>query len=412
LILLEVDMSWKRVLYVTLVIMTAAIAALAGSVAGGTAVYQAMRQNQAAAQSTVQTTALNPASPTASAIPASSTQNSLTVPSSTTTSSGTTLVVDTTSVETTITDAVAKASPSVVTVVGTINQQSPFGMSGTETVSGSGVFISDQGYLLTNNHVISGTNSVVIILADGTHENATIVGTDVYTDVAVLKTDGKVPAVATLGDSDILKPGESVIAIGSPLGNFMNTVTVGVVSALGRSLDTGEGYQMEDMIQTDAAINQGNSGGPLVNLAGEVVGINTLIVRNSGTGTVAEGLGFSIPINTAIAVAEEIIQNGSVVRPTIGIDYQEITPDIAAAYNLPVQYGVYVTDVNSGGPADQAGIQQGDIITSINSINLDDTHYFLNTLFQFKPGDTVTLGVNRNGSTIQVKVTLVASSTS
>ena len=182
----------------------------------------------------------------------------------------------------------------------------------------------------------------------------TIVGTDLYSDIAVLKTDGKVPAVARLGNSDVLKPGESVIAIGSPLGNFKNTVTVGVVSATGRSIDTGNGYQIEDLIQTDAAINHGNSGGPLVNLAGEVIGINTLIVRNTGSGDVAEGLGFAIPVNTAQAVAQQIIQKGYFARPYMGISFQPINPDIAARYNLPAQWGVYITKV-----ADEQPCQQG-----------------------------------------------------
>ena len=183
------------------------------------------------------------------------------------------------------------------------------GMTPNGTVSGSGVFISSQGYILTNNHVIADTQGdLTIVLSDGTQETAKIVGADQYSDIAVLKTSGKVPAVATLGNSDVLNPGETVIAIGSPLGDFKNTVTVGVVSATGRSIDTGNGYSIDNLIQTDAAINQGNSGGPLVNLAGQVIAINTLIVRNSGAGTVAEGLGFAIPINTASTVAQQLIQ--------------------------------------------------------------------------------------------------------
>ena len=193
----------------------------------------------------------------------------------------------------------------MVTVVGTIpGQNTFFGATGDQTVSGTGFFITDQGYILTNNHVVEGTKEVNIILSDGTDQKATIVGTDIYSDIAVLKTDGDIPAVAKLGNSDVLQPGESVIVIGSPLGNFKNTVTVGVVSATGRSIDTGNGYQIEDLIQTDAAINHGNSGGPLVNLAGQVVGINTLVVRNTNSGDVAEGLGFAIPVNTAQAVAQ------------------------------------------------------------------------------------------------------------
>ncbi len=200
-------------------------------------------------------------------------------------------------IQTNITDAVQKVGPAVVTVVSTVpGQQTFFGRTGDQRVSGSGVFISDQGYILTNNHVVENTNKVVVILADGTELPATLVGTDPYADLAVLQAQGTVPAVASLGDSTTLQPGETVIAIGSPLGEFANTVTVGVVSATGRMITSNEGYQIENLIQTDAAINSGNSGGPLVNLAGEVIGINTLVVRGNGLGSApAEGLGFAIP---------------------------------------------------------------------------------------------------------------------
>jgi 2-alkenal reductase len=218
--------------------------------------------------------------------------------------------------------------------------------------------------------------------------------------------------VATLGNSDVLKPGETVIAIGSPLGDFKNTVTEGVVSATGRSIDSGNGYQIENLIQTDAAINQGNSGGPLVNLAGEVVAINTLIVRNSGSGTVAEGLGFAIPINTASAVAAQLMQTGHITRPFLGIGFQPISPDIASAYNLPVQWGAYVTGVASGSPASQAGLQQGDILTAVGNVKIDSTHSYINILFTFKPGDQVTVDFVRNGKAQQVQVTLATSSNS
>jgi serine protease Do len=302
--------------------------------------------------------------------------------------------------------------PSVVTVVGTIpGQMTFFGPTGDQTVSGSGIFISDQGYLITNNHVIEGTKEVNIVLADGTREKASLVGADQYSDVAVLKAEGKVPAVAKLGNSDVLDPGETVIAIGSPLGNFKNTVTVGVVSATGRSIDSGRGYQLEGMIQTDAAINEGNSGGPLVNLAGEVVAINTLIVRGSGSGTVAEGLGFAIPINTVRAVAEQIIKNGFIARPYMGIRWQLITPDIASMYNLPVQWGIFVTEVASGSPAAQAGIQPNDIIIKIGDVSIDETHSYLNALFQYKPGDQVEVVVRRDGNELQLNVTLGESNT-
>jgi len=182
-----------------------------------------------------------------------------------------------------------------------------------------------------------------------------VVGADKYNDIAVLKTEGAAPAVAALGNSDALQPGESVIAIGSPLGDFKNTVTVGVISATGRSIDTGEGYQIEGLIQTDAAINQGNSGGPLLNLAGQVIAVNTLIVRGTGSGAVAEGLGFAIPIDTARVVAAQIIEKGYFAHPFLGITYQPISPAVAQTYDLPVQWGVYVSRVRPTAPPAKAG---------------------------------------------------------
>ena len=220
------------------------------------------------------------------------------------------ILVSSSDINTLITDVVEKAEPSVVKVVGVIpGQQTFFGMSDDQQVSGSGFIITADGYIITNNHVVDGTNQVIVILSDGTSMPAKIISTDIFADLAVLKVEGKMPGVAILGDSDILKPGESVIAIGSPLGDFRNSVTVGVISATGRTLDTGNGYEMENLIQTDAAINSGNSGGPLVNLAGEVIGINTLVVRGDGMGSaIAEGLGFAIPSNTARLITEQIIQ--------------------------------------------------------------------------------------------------------
>jgi 2-alkenal reductase len=381
----EIEMTKNRVLYLLLVVILAGTSALFGAAAGGYVVYSTVSQ--------VQPASLTNSAPAVQAVQANNGQQ--------------TLIINTTDIQTTITQAVKKVGPAVVTVVGTIpGQMTIFGQTGDQTVSGSGIFISDTGYILTNNHVVEGTKDVNIVLSDGSQEKATIVGTDLYSDIAVLKTDGKVPAVASLGNSDVLNPGESVIAIGSPLGDFKNTVTVGVVSATGRSIDTGQGYQIEDLIQTDAAINQGNSGGPLVNLAGDVIGINTLIVRNSGSGTVAEGLGFAIPINTAQAVAEQIMQKGYISRPYLGISFQAITPDIAAAYNLPVQWGVYISKVAVNSPASQADLQRGDIITGIGGVSLDETHSYINILFTYKPGDQVTVEFVRNSNAQQVQVTL------
>jgi serine protease Do len=384
-------MTRNRIVYILLVVLLAGTAALGGAAVGGVVVFRTVNR--------VQPASLADTAPSAQVIQASNNNPPQT------------LVINTTDIETTITQAVQKIGPAVVTVVGTLpSQMSPFGQTGDQKVSGSGVFISQTGYILTNNHVIDGVKDVTVILSDGSQEKATIVGADRYSDIAVLKTDGKVPAVASLGNSDVLNPGETVIAIGSPLGDFKNTVTVGVVSATGRSIDTGQGYTVDGLIQTDAAINQGNSGGPLVNLAGEVIAINTLIVRNSGSGTVAEGLGFAIPVNTAQAVAEQIIQNGYISRPYMGVNFQPVTPDIASAYHLPVQWGAYVTDVSSNSPASKVGLRQGDIITSIGGITLDGTHSFINSLFSFKPGDQIKVVLMRNGNSQEVQMTLGESS--
>ena len=385
-------MPVKRFFYVLFLIVMVAAAALAGVIGGGVAVYEVMGQKLAT---------IPAAYPTSTKLTVSS-------PSQTTD-----LTFSSTQIDTTITQVVQKVGPAVVTVTGTIpGQMTFFGQASNATVSGSGVFISDQGYILTNNHVIEGASDITITLSDGTNEPVTVVGADKYSDIAVLKTSGKVPASATLGNSDLLQPGVTVIAIGSPLGDYKNTVTEGVVSALNRSLDTGNGYTIDGLIQTDAAINQGNSGGPLVDLAGEVIGINSYLIQSSGTGSFVQGLGFSIPVNTAKAVAEQLIQNGSLARPYLGITFQVITPDVASAYNLPVQWGVYITQIQSGSPAAVANLRVGDIITSVGGVVLDQNHSYINTLFNFKPSDVVSIGYNRNGQSNEVNVTLGQSTSS
>lgn len=363
-------MSGRSILYLLVIAIVAGISALIGTMAGGVFVFSYL-------QST-------PGTPTVIVQPTPTQQVNLDL--------------TTTTMETTIIGAVEIVAPTVVTVVGEISGQ---------PVSGSGVVISSEGYILTNNHVVEGTSRIVVILADGAELPADIVGTDMYADLAILLADGQIPAVAQLGNSDNLKPGETVIAIGSPLGDFVNTVTVGVVSATGRSLDTGNGFLMEDLIQTDAAINQGNSGGPLVNLSGDVVGINTLVVRGSGrSNTVAEGLGFAIPINTARIVAEQILEKGYFARPHLGIRWQSITPHIAQVYNLPVQWGAYISNVVPGSPAAKSGLGKGDIITQIGDVPLDEDHTYINTLFTHEPGEDVSIIVIRNFQEITVSLTL------
>lgn len=372
-------MTSRRPLYVLIIILVAGISGLLGAVIGGIAVYTIVQNNLPRAQDASDT-----AITSSSSIQISSSQ-----------------------IETTITQSVEKIGPTVVTVLATVpGRMTFFGMTPDQQVTGSGVLISENGYFLTNNHVVENTIDVSVILANGSLIPVQIVGIELYADLAVLKIDGDVPAVAVLGNSDTLKPGETVIAIGSPLGDFKNSVTVGVVSATGRMIDTGKGYQMEDLIQTDAAINQGNSGGPLVNLAGEVIGINTLVVRGSGVGSdIAEGLGFAIPSNTAIAVADQIIEHGYFSRPYLGIRWQPITPRIAAAYRLPVEWGVFVTEVIPNSPAEQNGLRRGDIITSIGEVKLDKDHNYYNVLFSFSPGEMIIMEVVRGTRVLDIPVT-------
>ncbi|MEJ5241883.1 MAG: trypsin-like peptidase domain-containing protein [Anaerolineales bacterium] len=368
----------KRILILILVLVLMACSALIGGWIGGQYVLRNL-----------------PPTPTPISLPGGVTGPSL-------------LQVSQTQIETTITQAVEKVSPAVVTVVGTVpGEMTFFGPLPDSQVSGSGVIVSADGYIVTNNHVVEGAKDLSVILADGTPLAARLVNTDVFSDLAVLKVDGNMPAVAVFGDSDALKPGETVIAIGSPLGEFRNTVTVGVVSALGRSLDSGQGYFIEDLIQTDAAINQGNSGGPLVNLNGEVIGINTMIVRGSyGSSTVAEGLGFAIPSNTVRFVVTQIIEKGYFARPYLGVSWQSITPSIARRYRLAVEWGAYVTQVTANSPADQAGLRRGDIILQIGDHPIDATHSFLNALFAYRPGDRVAVKFWREGQVLEVQVQL------
>jgi serine protease Do len=373
-------MSWKRVIYVIFIIIVAGISALSGALAGGLAVYSAI------------------SSPVSSISQPTNTQVTLTEQQPAT-------IIN--EVETSITEAVEKVGPAVVTVIGVVpGQVTFFGRTPDSPVSGSGVFISPDGYILTNHHVIEDTLEVAVVLADGTEIPAEVIGSDSFTDIAILKTDGPIPAVAELGNSDALKPGETVIAIVSPLGDFKNTVTAGVVSATERAIDIDQNYQMQGLIQTDAAINQGNSGGPLVNLAGEVIGINTLIVRGGGYGSaIAEGLGFAIPINTAQAVADQIIEKGYLSYPYLGIRYQWITPAISNRYDLPVESGVYVSYIEPESPADQAGLEPGDIITHIGDMPLDEDHPFTNVLYSYDPGETTTITVARGENILELQTT-------
>lgn len=309
-----------------------------------------------------------------------------------------------------VADIVERVSPAVVTVV---NRQALglgglFGGDESEPAgTGTGFIIDEQGHIITNNHVVEGAQEIEVLFSDGSKAPAQLIGADRFSDLAVIKVDRPVPATLALGDSDALRPGDRVIAIGSTLGDFTNTVTEGVVSGLGRQLETPDGFNLENLIQHDASINPGNSGGPLLNLRGEVVGVNTAVVRQAGFLPI-EGLGFAIPSNTVRIIADQLIQNGRVIRPYLGITYEPITPRQALAGDLPVDHGVLVTSVEPGAPADQAGVRDGDIITSLNGQAIDGDHPLVNELFRYRPGDTVTVEVFRppTGETLTLQVQL------
>ena len=305
-----------------------------------------------------------------------------------------------------VTDVVDRVGPAVVTVINRLQSQR-MGPTAPES-SGSGVIVDPRGYILTNYHVIGNAAELTVILHDGTRLPARLVGHDYpFNDLAVIQVDGVDYSYAALGDSDALRVGETVVAIGSALGDFRNTVTTGIVSAVGRSLQVDQETVLEGLIQTDAAINHGNSGGPLVSLRGEVVGINTAILRGSAFSfNVAEGLGFSIPSNTARYVAEQLIAQGKVARPYLGVRSVTVDQGLAVYRNLPVDYGAYVIEVVSGAPADQAGIQKDDIIISIGEYALGPENPLINVLSRFQSGQRVPLVVNRGGQEVQLEIVL------
>jgi 2-alkenal reductase len=305
-----------------------------------------------------------------------------------------------------VAEAVSLVAPSVVTVVNYLDAATAQSEQ-AERASGSGIVITADGHVVTNAHVVEGSQRLEVILAGGETVPADLVGSDSFADLAVLKIDPAVAPAASFGDSDALQPGDTVIAIGSPLGDFTNTVTVGVVSATNRGLETSAGYRMEGLLQTDAAINRGNSGGPLVDARGGVVGINTLVVRGSdASGVVAEGLGFAIPGNTVRAITDQLIANGRVERPYLGIRWEWITPQLAGTNGLTVDYGAFVTEVSPGSPASQSGLQRGDVLIGIDGTRFGEQTPFLNQLLKYAPGDRVTIDLQRGGSEIQVEVTL------
>lgn len=265
---------------------------------------------------------------------------------------------------------------------------------------GSGVIVSTDGYLLTNNHVIDGADDIEVMLPDGRQARATIVGTDPETDVAVLKiTLEKLPAI-TFGSAETLQVGDVVLAIGNPFG-VGQTVTSGIVSALGRN-QLGINI-FENFIQTDAAINPGNSGGALIDTQGNLLGINTAIYSRSGG---SMGIGFAIPVSTAKQVMEGLIRDGQVTRGWIGVEPRDLTPEIAETFNLPITQGVLITGVLQNGPASSGGVRPGDVVIKVADTPVANTVQLLSAVAGLKPQTEAVIGIQRGDKTLDLKVTV------
>jgi len=302
--------------------------------------------------------------------------------------------------EATIIKVVERVRPAVVNIDTVARVETAFGVF-PQQGAGSGVIVSPDGYILTNNHVVANAQQIKVTLLSGKTYSGQIIGTDRFSDLAVIKVDAgaeRLPA-ATLGRSGALRVGQLAVAVGNPFG-LGHTVTVGVVSALNRSIQV-PGLVVENLIQTDAAINPGNSGGALADSSGAVIGINTAIVQQ------AQGIGFAIPIETARAIMEQLISRGRVVRPFVGIVWGgDVDAAIARQYNLPVDGGIIVREVDQNGPAARAGIQQGDIVVSVDGRAISNWNDFIRELFARRPGDRVRLEIVRDGSRRTVQVTL------
>ena len=274
-----------------------------------------------------------------------------------------------------------------------------------QTGMGSGIVLDKDGHILTNFHVVDSTDEIKVKFADGATFDATIVGTDSRSDLAVLKIKGKLPAdlvPAILGDSDILRVGEWVLAVGAPF-NFEQTVTAGIISAKGRTQIDGDHDKYEDFLQTDASINPGNSGGPLVNLRGEVIGINTAIISASGQNA---GVGFAIPINMAQRVFKQLVKSGKVTRGYLGVVIQDLTPSLAEQFKIPGTRGAIVNQITKDAPADKAGLKVGDIITRINGKPVEDTRQLRNHVAGTDPGTKAELTIMRDGKERVLPVTV------
>ena len=317
----------------------------------------------------------------------------------------------------------SQAAPAVANIVTRTLEYDVFMEPVPVEGAGSGFVIDPRGYILTNFHVVQGAQAISVTLGDRSHYDAKFIGADERNDIAMVKIDPKdrkLPAL-TMGDSDVLQVGQRVLAIGNPFG-FQSTLTTGVVSALGRTVQTGQTTVIDGAIQTDAAINQGNSGGPLLNSHGEVIGINSAIYTPSGT---TAGIGFAIPIGTARLIAQDLIAEGRVRRATMGVEARVISPAVAEELKLPVQQGLLIERVSAGGPADHAGLRGGnrtailgmrrillggDVLTSIDSRPITEQMDLNLALNRKRPGDVVKVEFYRGGQKMDAQVTLSDSS--
>jgi len=310
--------------------------------------------------------------------------------------------------EASIASIASNVAPSVVSIITSNQVRSFFGTSNQEG-AGTGIIVSKNGYVMTNNHVIDGASSVSILDSKGDlYEDVEIIGSDPLNDVAFLKiqTDNELtPAV--IGDSSTVRIGQQVIAIGNALGKFQNTVTSGILSGTGRPITASNGQgsteSLTDLLQTDASINSGNSGGPLLNMSGQVIGINTAVAMD------ANGIGFAIPINSTKGLLEEVLETGTVKRAYIGINYIDITGAIARQYKLSTTSGAYVfteegSPVLKGSPADKAGIKKGDIIQKIDDKTVGKHGGLSSITGLYRAGDTATLTILRDGKEVTTRL--------
>jgi len=301
--------------------------------------------------------------------------------------------------EETIIEVTETTEPAVVSIA--VESFNPLTSREELTGVGTGFIVRENGLILTNRHVVSANREYSVITSDGTQYQVSKIDIDTFLDFAIVQIEAAGLPTLTLGDSDQIRLGQTAVAIGNALGEFSNSVTRGVVSGIGRGI-TVEGEYMENVIQTDAAINLGNSGGPLLNLAGEVIGINTALAQGS------ENIGFAIPINLVKPVFDQFEKTGKISRPFLGVGYILYDEEEAALYDIPV--GAYVTSISKNSGAAKAGVAVGDIITAVNGEEVSQSNGLAKIIIKYEIGDQVTLTVDRGGKTLTIKATLGESS--